>query len=226
MILRPHQIALMRQGLPATPANFKGGSTSQSNPTTTNQYADKRNAVQNGIGVSGDGNLTSYTSNSYSVTTDNGAINDAMALAGGAIGWSSNVATNIADAGLGSMRDVAISTGNVSSHLSDVGLSMLQANTALANSLGTKAFDTSSQQLGLNTSLAASLTNGTNNLVTSLFQTVGGLYRDAASQDTNATQIAADLAKSQVAAQNDNRYLIAAGLAVVCIVGVMAFKKG
>lgn len=206
MILRPQQIALMRQGLPATPANFKGGSTSQSNPTTTNQYADKRNAVQNGIGVSGDGNLTSYTSNSYSVTTDNGAINDAMALAGGAIGWSSNVATNIADAGLGSMRDTAISainsTSQASQHLSDVGLSMLQANTALSNSL----------------------TNGTNNLATSLFSTVGGLYRDAAAQDTNATQIAANLAQTQVAAQNDNRYLIAVGLAVVCIVGVMAFS--
>jgi len=50
----------------------------------------------------------------------------------------------------------------------------------------------------------------------------GGALNSAAT----TTQIAADLAKTQVAAQNDNRYLIAAGLAVVAIVGVMAFSKG
>jgi hypothetical protein len=221
-ILRPAELHLMRQGLPATPANFKGGSTSTSNPTTTYNYADKRNAVQNGIGVSGDNNLTSYSS--FAVTTDGGAVKAAMdaATAGNMFAnqtaqaasyfnavtstGAANAATQAAQTAITGNTQLATtainSTAQASQHLSDVGLSMLQANTALANSL----------------------TNGTNNLATGLFSTVGGLYRDAAAQESNAVGIAADLAKTQVAAQNDNRYLIAAGLAVVCIVGVMAFS--
>jgi hypothetical protein len=38
------------------------------------------------------------------------------------------------------------------------------------------------------------------------------------------TQIAAQLASTQIAAQNDNRYLIAAGMAVVAIVAFASFK--
>jgi hypothetical protein len=202
MILRPQQVALMRMGAPVTPANKSSDSKSESN--TTNSYADKRNAVQNGVGISGDGNSSSYSS--VSVTTDGGAVQAAMqamiaaitgnsavagaaingnsAVAGAAINGNSAVAAN-ANTTMAGVANTAInSTVDASKHLEDVGLSMLQANTALANSL------------------------------------TGGALNSAAT----TTQIAADLAKTQVAAQNDNRYLIAAGLAVVCIVGVMAFK--
>jgi hypothetical protein len=174
-ILRPAQIQLLSQGLPSTPANKSSDSKSESN--TTNQYADKRNAVQDGVGISGDNNT------SFSVVTDGGAIQAAMQAMIAAINGNSMVAANSNNA-MGSVANTAItSTTDASKHLEDVGLGMLQANTALANSL------------------------------------TGGALQSAAT----TTQIAADLAKTQVAAQNDNRYLIAAGLAVVCIVGLAAF---
>ncbi|USX03827.1 hypothetical protein [Paraburkholderia fungorum] len=182
MILRPQQIALMRMGAPVTPANKSSDSTSSSN--TTNTYADKRNAVQNGVGISGDGNSSSYFS--VTNTTDSGSVQAAMQAMIAAINGNSATAAN-ANATVNSVANTAItSTAAASQHLEDVGLSMLQANTALTNSL------------------------------------TGGALQSAA----QTTQIAADLAKTQVAAQNDNRYLIAAGLAVVGIVGVMAFSKG
>jgi len=191
MILRPQQIALMRMGAPVTPANKSSDSTSRSD--TTNQYADKRNAVQGGVGQSGDGNSSSY----FSVSTDGGAVSAAMnamiAAINGVGGVALNAANNMGGVAVNAMNangDVArtaiTSTADASRHLEDVGLAMLQANTALTNSLS------------------------------------GGALNSAAT----TTQIAADLAKTQVAAQNDNRYLIAAGLAVVAIVGVMAFSKG
>jgi len=174
-ILRPAQIQLLSQGLPSTPANKSSDSKSESN--TTNQYADKRNAVQGGVGISGDNNT------SFSVVTDGGAIQAAMQAMIAAINGNSTVAVN-ANGTMGAVANTAItSTTDASKHLEDVGLGMLQANTALANSL------------------------------------TGGALQSAAT----TTQIAADLAKTQVAAQNDNRYLIAAGLAVVCIVGLAAF---
>lgn len=186
MILRPEQRRLMALGLPTTPANKTSDNSSKSE--TSMSYADKRNAVQNGIGVSGDGNATSYSSNSntnvYSVQTDSGAISAALdAMKSAVTGVVSG--TTAAINGNSSVAKTAIdSTSAASSHLADVGLAMLQANTALANSL------------------------------------MGG-----AQQNTQAvTGIASDLAKTQIASQNDNRYLIAAGLAVVCIVGVMAFN--
>lgn len=180
MILRPQQIALMRMGAPVTPANKSSDSTSSSQ--TTNQYADKRNAVQGGVGISGDGNSSSY----FSVSTDGGAVAAAMQAMIAAINGNSAVATN-ANGSMGAVANTAItSTVDASKHLEDVGLAMLQANTALTNSLTGSAMNSAAQ----------------------------------------TTQIAADLAKTQVAAQNDNRYLIAAGLAVVAIVGVMAFSKG
>jgi hypothetical protein len=180
MILRPQQIALLRMGAPVTPANKSSDSKSSSN--TTNSYADQRNAVQDGVGISGNGNSSSYSS--YSVSTDAGSVQAAMNAMIAAISGNSTTAQNSNNA-MGAVASTAInSTVDASKHLEDVGLSMLQANTALTNSL------------------------------------TGGALQSAA----QTTQIAADLAKTQVAAQNDNRYLIAAGLAVVCIVGVMAFK--
>jgi hypothetical protein len=188
MILRPEQRRLMALGLPTTPANKTSDNSSKSE--TSMSYADKRNAVQNGIGVSGDNNATSYSSstnnntNVYSVQTDSGAISAALdAMKSAVTGVVSG--TTAAINGNSSVAKTAIdSTSAASSHLADVGLAMLQANTALANSL------------------------------------MGG-----AQQNTQAvTGIASDLAKTQIASQNDNRYLIAAGLAVVCIVGVMAFN--
>lgn len=176
-ILRPAQLQLMHAGLPATPCNKSSDSTSRSD--TTNTYADKRNAVQGGVGISGDGNSSSY----FSVSTDGGAVQAAMDAMIAAINGNSSTAQN-ANASMGSVANTAItSTVDASKHLEDVGLAMLQANTALTNSL------------------------------------TGGAMQSAA----QTTQIAADLAKTQVAAQNDNRYLIAAGLAVVCIVGLTAF---
>jgi hypothetical protein len=191
MILRPAQVRMLAAGLPATPANKSSDSKSSSN--TTNSYADQRNAVQDGVGISGNGNSSSYSS--YSVTTDGGAVQAAMNAMIAAISGNSTTAQNANNAmgavaqgttnAMGALASTAInSTADASKHLEDVGLSMLQANTALTNSL------------------------------------TGGALQSAA----QTTQIAADLAKTQVAAQNDNRYLIAAGLAVVCIVGVMAFK--
>lgn len=209
MILRPEQRRLMALGLPTTPANKS--SSSSSNPTTTNTYQDKRNAVSNGIGTSGDNNTTLYsTTNTTTVNaTDGGAIAGALGIANTAQ-WlqadTNNRATlamnATANTAISTMADVAQNTTSASQHFADIGLSMLQGSNALTNSLAT----------------------GSNNLAAGLFSTVGGLYRDAAAQETNATQIAANLAQTQVAAQNDNRYLIAAGLAVVCIVGVMAFS--
>lgn len=188
-ILRPAEVQNMARGEPVTPCNRSSSSSSASN--TTNNYADRRNAVQNGIGVSGDGNTTSYSS--YSVTTDQGAINAGMstaiaALQSGAATAAAAIAGNgaVAANANSSMADVSKSVVDASSHLADVGLSMLQTNTALANSLE------------------------------------GGV-----NQATQAvTGIAQQLASTQIAAQNDNRYLIAAGLAVVAIVGFAAFSKG
>ena len=167
-ILRPAEIANMARGEPVIPANRS--SSNESKSSTSNNYADKRNAVQNGIGVSGDGNNTSYSS--YTVTTDQGAV---QAGIGAAVAANAN----------SSMADVSKSVVAATSHLADVGLSMLQTNTALANSLE------------------------------------GGV-----NQTTQAvTGLAQQLASTQIASQNDNRYLIAAGLAVVAIVGVAAFSK-
>lgn len=180
MILRPAQIRMMAAGLPVTPANKSSDSTSSSN--TTNNYADKRNAVQGGVGISGDNNSSSY----FSVSTDGGSVQAAMQAMIAAINGNSTTAASAVNANTSVANTAITSTVDASKHLEDVGLSMLQANTALTNSL------------------------------------TGGALQSAA----QTTQIAADLAKTQVAAQNDNRYLIAAGLAVVGIVGVMAFSKG
>lgn len=176
MILRPAQVRMLAAGLPATPANRS--SDNESSSSTSNTYQDRRNAVQGGVGVSGDGNTTNATI----IATDQGAVQGGISAAIAGISGTVSAANN-ANA---NMADVSKSVVTASSHLADVGLSMLQTNTALANSL------------------------------------MGG-----AQQNTQAvTQIASDLAKTQIAAQNDNRYLIAAGIAVVAIVGVAAFSKG
>lgn len=198
MIKRPEQVRLLAMGLPDTPANRSD--SNQSASSTTNNYQDRRNAVQGGAAISGDGN-TMFTS---ITTLDGGAVQAGINAALGGAGVAGSVATNavnangalslgaikengaVAAGATSSMADVARSTITASSHLADVGLSMLQTNTALANSLQ-------------------------------------GGFMGA----TNAvTGIASQLAQTQVAAANDNRYLIAAGMAVVAIVGVMAFSKG
>ncbi|MBE0630128.1 MAG: hypothetical protein IH603_11135 [Burkholderia vietnamiensis] len=209
MIKRPEQVRLLAMGLPDKPANRSD--SNQSTSSTTNNYHDRRNAVQGGAAISGDNNamFTSIT------TLDGGAVQAGINAALGGAGVAGSVATNAVNANgalslgainangalaLGainangavtagatsSMADVARSTISASSHLADVGLSMLQTNTALADHLS------------------------------------GGF-----NQATQAvTGIASQLAQTQVAAANDNRYLIAAGMAVVAIVGVMAFSKG
>ncbi|SAK68264.1 hypothetical protein AWB76_04078 [Caballeronia temeraria] len=193
MIRNPRQLHLMRMGLPATPANRSDSSSSSD--STTNNYADKRNAVQGGVGVSGDNNMVFNSS----TTTDYGAIQNALnamvgatqaatynnsVVSAGAIQGNTDVAKAAINGNSGVASTAITSTVAASNHLEDVGLSMLQANTALANSL------------------------------------MGGVQ-----QSTQAvTGIASQLAQTQIASQNDNRYLIAAGLAVVCIVGVMAFN--
>lgn len=208
MIRRPEQIRLMACGLPVTPAN-RGGSSNASSSSTNYSYQDRRNAVQGGVGISGDGNTTNTTI----VTSDQGAIQAGLAaalagingavtgagtgavvagqvaeqsnnvvgaIAAGAINGNGTVATNANS----TMADVSKSVVSASSHLADVGLSMLQTNTALASSL------------------------------------LGGVEQNAQA----VTGIASQLASTQIAAQNDNRYLIAAGMAVVAIVGFAAFK--
>lgn len=196
---------MLAAGLPATPANRSDDTSSSS--STSNTYQDRRNAVQGGIGTSGDGNTTNATI----ISTDQGAVQGgiAAAIAGinaaaassatsgavavNAMGANGMVALNAINANgtvaanaNSTMADVSKSVLTASSHLADVGLSMLQTNTALANSLS------------------------------------GGV-----NQATQAvTGIAQQLAQTQIAAQNDNRYLIAAGLAVVAIVGFAAFSKG
>ncbi|WP_250479017.1 MULTISPECIES: hypothetical protein [unclassified Caballeronia] len=179
MIRNPRQLHLMRMGLPATPANRSDESSSSS--TSNMSYADKRNAVQSGVGISGDNNTSNYSS--YSVTTDSGSVQAALAAMREAVAGNAGAVTAAINGNSGVSTAAINGTVSASNHLADVGLAMLQANTALANSL------------------------------------MGG-----AQQNTQAvTGIASDLAKTQIASQNDNRYLIAAGLAVVCIVGVMAF---
>jgi hypothetical protein len=210
---------------------FGGGNSSQSTTNLSQTQTQDRRVVADG------GSTVLNTDNSnvgitqISNTTDFGAISAALQSMLQAVGLSSQVADKASLYGaqssqyaVGTIGNVADTVAGVSSHLGDVGLSMLQANTALTNSLGTKVLDTGSQELSVNTALANSLANGSNNLVTHVLDVASGLYRDAASGQQQTTQIAADLAKTQVAAQNDNRYLIAAGLAVIGIVGVMAFK--
>jgi hypothetical protein len=175
---------------------FGGGNSSTSSQTqnNTSTVTQDRRAVADG----GSSVISADNSTIYNSSTDYGAIGAGTAIAAGGMNMTANVAQNA----LNNMRDVAGSVVGASSHLSDVGLSMLQANTSLANSLA----------------------NGSNNLTTHVLDVVGGLYRDLSSHDAQTVGIAQDLAKTQVAAQNDNRYIIAAALAVVCIVGVMAFK--
>lgn len=187
MIRRPEQLRLIRCGLPVIPANRSSDNASTS--STSNTYQDRRNAVQGGIGISGDGNTTNATV----ITTDMGAVTAGIGAATQAAGIAGTVAANaigttgaVAVNANSTMADVSKSVVAASSHLADVGLSMLQTNTALANEL------------------------------------YGGTL-----QSTQAvTGIAQQLAQTQIAAQNDNRYLIAAGMAVVAIVAFASLGKG
>jgi hypothetical protein len=170
-------------------------SDQQSNPTTNNVSQDRRNAVQNGVGVSGNGNnVTSITTDDGAIT---GALNAATAAMTAALSSNSVVSTNainttgaIASNAITANGTVATNAVNAvtssENQLANTGLAMLQANTSLASSL------------------ISSVMN--------------------AGQQTQ--QIAANLASQQVAASNDDKYLIVAGLAVVGIVGFMAMSRG
>jgi hypothetical protein len=137
------------------------------------------------------------SSSYFSVTTDGGAVQAAMQAMVAAISGNSAVA----GAAINGNSAVA---ANANTSMAGV------ANTAINSTVDASKHleDVGLSMLQANTALTNSLT--------------GGALQSAA----QTTQIAADLAKTQVAAQNDNRYLIAAGLAVVCIVGVVAFTKG
>lgn len=230
MIKRPEQVRLLAMGLPDKPANRSSDNSSSS--STTNNYSDRRNAVQGGAAISGDNNamFTSITTTdqgavqaginaalggagvagavaSNAINANGalslGAINANGALALGAINANGVVATNangivagIANSAMGTAGGVS---WNATNSMADVAKSTIAASGHLA--------DVGLSMLQTNTALANSLTGGF-------------------SQATQAvTGIASQLAQTQVAAANDNRYLIAAGMAVVAIVGVMAFSK-
>jgi hypothetical protein len=190
-----------------------GNSTQQTTNLSQTQTQDRRVVADGGSGVV---NADNSTVTMYQTQSDQGAIQAGVDIGTQAIARAFGFASDSVAAGqsaslygaqtsqyaVGTMGNAVTDLTKASSHLNDVGLSMLQANTALTNSLN----------------------SGADNLVTHALDVAAGLYRDAGSAQTQTTQIAADLAKTQVAAQNDNRYLIAVGLAVVCIVGVMAFK--
>ncbi|WP_176034774.1 hypothetical protein [Burkholderia multivorans] len=209
MIKRPEQVRLIAMGLPDTPANRSDSNASSS--STTNNYNDRRNAVQGGAAISGDNNamFTSIT------TTDQGAVQAGINAALGGAGVAGQVATNAINASgalslgainangalaLGAINANGAVAAGATSSMADVARSTITASGHLA--------DVGLSMLQANTALANSLTGGF-------------------SQATQAvTGIASQLAQTQVAAANDNRYLIAAGMAVVAIVGVMAFSKG
>jgi hypothetical protein len=76
MILRPEQIKLIAQGLPATPCN-SGGSKSDSSTSTSSTSADQRLAVTSGVGAT----ASSGGSVQLNVTQlDDGAIAGAFGL--------------------------------------------------------------------------------------------------------------------------------------------------
>lgn len=208
-IMRPEQVRLLAMGMPATPANKSSDNSSSS--STTNNYSDRRNAVQGGAAISGDNN-TMFTS---ITTTDQGAVQAGVgaAIASSLYGaqtaqWSNTVTGDVARnainangaLALGAINANGAVTAGATSSMADVARSTISASSHLA--------DVGLSMLQTNTALANSLQGGFMNA-------------------TNAvTGIASQLAQTQVAAANDNRYLIAAGMAVVAIVGVMAFSKG
>lgn len=143
----------------------------------------------------------SSSSDSSSSTTNN--YEDRRNAVQGGVGVSGNDNTtsttiNTLDAGAVKAGIDAATTAVTS--MADVSKSTVNASSHLA--------DVGLAMQQANNSLAQTLVQGTE------------------STNQAVTQIAADMAKTQVAAQNDNRYLIAAGMAVVAIVGFAAFGKG
>ncbi|WP_431825289.1 hypothetical protein [Burkholderia sp. F1] len=198
MIKRPEQVRMIACGLPDKPLNRSSDNSSSS--STTNNYADRRNAVQGGAAISGDNN-TMFTS---ITATDQGAVQAGINAALGGVGIAGAVATNAVNANgalaLGAIGANGQVAAGATENMADVARSTIAASSHFAD-LGLAMLQT-------NTALANSLEGGVN-------------------QATQAvTGIASQLAQTQVAAANDNRYLIAAGMAVVAIVGVMAFSKG
>ncbi|EMN5130708.1 hypothetical protein RVV79_003835 [Burkholderia contaminans] len=237
-IMRPQQVRMLAMGLPATPAN-KSSDNSSSN-ATTNNYSDRRNAVQGGAAISGDNNnmFTSIT------TTDQGSVLAGINAALAGAGVAGQVATNALN------TNGALSLGAINAN-GALALGAINANGAVAtnanNILGGIAYGANASAANANnilggvaygananaadiarSSIAASshlADVGLSMLQTSTALT-NSLQGGANQAALAATGIAQQLAQTQVAAANDNRYLIAAGMAVVAIVGVMAFSKG
>ncbi|HDR9360460.1 TPA: hypothetical protein QDB44_006429 [Burkholderia vietnamiensis] len=238
MIKRPEQVRLLAMGLPDKPTNRSDSNASSS--STQNNYNDRRNAVQGGAAISGDGN-TMFTS---IATTDQGAVQGGIAAALAGAG----VAGDVAKAALGA--NGALSLGALNAN-GAIALGAINANGAVAtnanNILGGIAYGANASAANANNILggvaygananaadiARSSIAASSHLADvglSMLQTTTALtnsLQGGVNQSMQAaTGIASQLAQTQVAAANDNRYLIAAGMAVVAIVGVMAFSKG
>ncbi|OJB11573.1 hypothetical protein [Burkholderia ubonensis] len=130
-------------------------------------------------------------------TTDQGAVQAGLGAAVAALGANSSVANTAINGAVGAAY-------NATSDVTALAGKSMDTTLAASSHLA----DVGLAMLQTNTALANSLEGGVNQ----------------AMQAT--TGIASQLAQTQVAAANDNRYLIAAGMAVVAIVGVMAFSKG
>lgn len=246
MILRPQQVQQLARGEPCTPANFKSGGNNSTASSTTNNYADRRNAVQNGIGVSGDNNSTSYFS--ISNTTDMGAVQAGIGAAlqgtANAINGMGAVATNAINANGAVAYNANNVVGAIAGHAMDAtGAVAYNANNVVAgiasNAIGSAA-NANNVVAGTANSAMTNMADVSKDVVSasshladvglSMLQTNTALANSLTGGFMNATQavtgVAQQLAQTQIAAQNDNRYLIAAGMAVVAIVGFAAFSRG
>ncbi|MFX1803524.1 hypothetical protein PWR66_07710 [Paraburkholderia sp. A1RO-5] len=226
MILRPQQVQQLARGEPVTPANRSDSTSSAS--STQNNYADRRNAVQNGIGVSGDNNSTSYFN--ISTTTDAGAVQAGIgaAIAGtaNAINGMGAVATNAINAN----GAVAYNANNV---VGGIAANAINANGAVASNANNIVASTASGAVSNMASVSKDVLSASSHLADvglSMLQAntslANSLFGGTQQSVQAVTGIAQQLAATQIAAQNDNRYLIAAGMAVVAIVGFAAFSKG
>lgn len=140
--------------------------------------------------------------NSSSSSTTNNYSDRRNAVQGGAAlsGDNSSQTTTIVSTDQGAVQAGIGVANTATTSMADVAKSTVTASGHLA--------DVGLAMLQANTSLANSLTGGFSNATQAV------------------TGIASQLAQTQVAAANDNRYLIAAGMAVVAIVGFAAFSKG
>jgi hypothetical protein len=239
MILRPEQVRQLAAGQPRTPANFKSGGNQSTASNTTNNYADRRNAVQNGIGVSGDNNSTSY----FSVTnsSDYGAIGAGITAAiqgtANAINGMGQVSTNAMNANgavsVGALNAMGATATNANNVVGAIANSAINANGAVTTNAMNTVAGVAGGAVSNMASVSQDVVSASNHLADvglSMLQTntalANSLFGGTQQSVQAVTGIAQQLAATQIAAQNDNRYLIAAGLAVVAIVGFAAFSHG